>query len=141
MAHIIVATHGRLANGFMDSMKMICGEQQNVISFCAYTDGDNNDDHLSEKILAMMDSVPEDEEIVVLVDLLGGSVCHEFIRLMDRRPFYLISGVNLGLLLEFVFAQGKLDKDRVENIIEKARSSIIFVNQLIEEGNDEVDTF
>lgn len=142
MAQIIVATHGNFAKGILDSIKLICGEQKNITHFCAYVDGDMEDGEaqISGELMELLDSFPEDEEVIVLVDLLGGSVCNEFIKLTGRRPFHLIAGLNLGLLMQFVFAPEELTKEMIEEMIDNARASIVYVNDLIEE-NDELDSF
>ena len=88
----------------------------------------------------LLDSFPEDDDVVVLVDLLGGSVCNEFIKLTGRRPFHLIAGLNLGLLMQFVFAPEELTKDMIEEIIGNARASIVYVNELVGK-DDELDSF
>jgi len=138
MANIIVATHGNFAEGIMDSLRLICGEQKNFTYFCAYVDGETQ---ITGDLIDLLDSFPEDEEVVVLVDLLGGSVCNEFIKLTGRRQFHLIAGLNLGLLMQFVFAPEKLTGEDIEKIINEARSSIVYVNQLVEQGDDEIDSF
>lgn len=143
MANIIVATHGNFAKGIMDSIRLICGEQKNMTYFCAYVDGDMEvgGTQISGELMELLDSFPADEEVVVLVDLLGGSVCNEFIKLTGHRPFHLIAGLNLGLLMEFVFAPEELTKELIEEIIDNARASIVYVNQLVDGGNDELDSF
>ena len=142
MASIVVATHGTFAKGIMDSLRLICGEQKNFTYFCAYVDSDidGGEAGISDDLITLLDSFEEDEEVVVLVDLLGGSVCNEFIKLIQRRPFHLVAGVNLGLLMQFVFAKEKLSKEKILAMIEEARSSIVYVNSLID-NNDELDSF
>lgn len=142
MLNIIVATHGNFAKGILDSIKLICGEQKNMTYFCAYVDGDmeNGETEITSKLIELLDSFPKDDEIVVLVDLLGGSVCNEFIKLTGHRPFHLIAGLNLGLLMQFVFAPDDLTLDKIEEIINNARESIVYVNQLVD-TNDELDSF
>lgn len=102
---------------------------------------ENGEAQISGQLMDLLDSFPKDEEVVVLVDLLGGSVCNEFIKLTGRRPFHLIAGLNLGLLMQFVFAPEELTKEMIEEIIDDARASIVYVNQLVEEGDDELDSF
>lgn len=143
MANIIVATHGNFAKGILDSIKLICGEQKNITYFCAYVDGDmeEGETQISGRLMDLLDSFPEEEEVIVLVDLLGGSVCNEFIKLTGRRQFHLIAGLNLGLLMQFVFAPEELTGEMIEEIIDNARASIVYVNQLVEKGDDELDSF
>ena len=141
MSHFIVATHGYFAKGIMDAVRMICGEQKNFTTFCAYTENENGELEIqvTEKIKDLLDSYPEEEDVIVLVDLLGGSVCNEFIKQIDRRPFHLISGVNLGLILEFIYAPDKLNKDMIETMIERSRSSIMYINKLVDEERKKAD--
>lgn len=143
MVHIVVATHGYFAKGILDSIKLICGEQENITYFCAYVDGESMEDGDSEitsKLENLLDSFPKEDEVVVLVDLLGGSVCNEFIKLTGRRPFHLIAGLNLGLLMQFVFTSEELTKEMINEIIAEARQSIVYVNDLVE-SNDEMGSF
>ena len=144
MAQIIVATHGNFAKGIMDSIKLICGEQENVTCYCAYVDGDNEVDgsRITADLIALLDSFPADEEIIVLADLLGGSVCNEFIKLSAHRPFHLIAGLNLALLMEIIFAD-EITKESIEEIIGIAQNSISYVNNLVEDdaSADEFDSF
>lgn len=143
MVHIVVATHGYFAKGILDSIKLICGEQENITYFCAYVDGESMEDGDSEitnKLENLLDSFPKEDEVVVLVDLLGGSVCNEFIKLTGRRPFHLIAGLNLGLLMQFVFTSEELTKEKINEIIGEARQSIVYVNDLVE-SDDEMGSF
>ena len=43
--------------------------------------------------------------------------------------------------MQFVFAPEELTKEMIEEIIDDARASIVYVNQLVEEGDDELDSF
>lgn len=143
MVHIVIATHGYFAKGILDSIKLICGEQENITYFCAYVDGESMEDGDSEitnKLENLLDSFPKEDEVVVLVDLLGGSVCNEFIKLTGRRPFHLIAGLNLGLLMQFVFTSEELTKEKINEIIGEARQSIVYVNDLVE-SDDEMGSF
>ena len=143
MVHIVIATHGYFAKGILDSIKLICGEQENITYFCAYVDGESMEDGDSEitnKLENLLDSFPKEDEVVVLVDLLGGSVCNEFIKLTGRRPFHLIAGLNLGLLMQFVFTSEELTKEKINEIIGEARRSIVYVNDLVE-SDDEMGSF
>ena len=143
MVHIVVATHGYFAKGILDSIKLICGEQENITYFCAYVDGESMEDGDSEitsKLENLLDSFPKEDEVVVLVDLLGGSVCNEFIKMTGHRPFHLIAGLNLGLLMQFVFTSEELTKEKINEIIGEARQSIVYVNDLVE-SDDEMGSF
>ena len=101
---------------------------------------EDGDSEITNKLENLLDSFPKEDEVVVLVDLLGGSVCNEFIKLTGRRPFHLIAGLNLGLLMQFVFTSEELTKEKINEIIGEARQSIVYVNDLVE-SDDEMGSF
>ena len=101
---------------------------------------EDGDSEITSKLENLLDSFPKEDEVVVLVDLLGGSVCNEFIKMTGHRPFHLIAGLNLGLLMQFVFTSEKLTKEKINEIIGEARQSIVYVNDLVE-SDDEMGSF
>ena len=58
----------------------------------------------------------------------------------DRRSFHLIAGLNLGLLMQFVFTSEELTKEKINEIIGEARQSIVYVNDRVE-SDDEMGSF
>ena len=74
MRRIIVATHGKLAEGFMTSIKLIGGNTSNMVFLNAYVENTNIDEDIKEIM-----KIPVDEEIIVCTDLLGGSINQKFI--------------------------------------------------------------
>ena len=67
MRHIIVATHGKFAEGIMDSVRLIMGEHMEVKPFCAFVEQEVN---LSDQVDALLSSIPETEESLVAADLM-----------------------------------------------------------------------
>jgi len=66
-----------------------------------------------EKILA---AITSDEEVLVLCDLLGGTPFKVASTIMGNRPdlkMNVLSGLNLAMLLETVFARMTLSFDEV----------------------------
>lgn len=73
---IIIASHGRFAEGIMDSLKMIAGEQDHVEPLCAYID--RSVDYSARIRQLVADHDYEKQALLVITDLLGGSVNNEF---------------------------------------------------------------
>ena len=143
MRHFVIATHGYFADGIMDSVRMILGMPENVTSFCAYTEAWENDGggNADERIIKLLDSFPPDAEIVVLTDLLGGSVCNEFVKQIDRRPFTLLCGLNLPLLLELFSRDDEPLSECLAEVLQLSAGSIKHVNPLVESANLEDTDF
>ncbi|WP_122645061.1 PTS sugar transporter subunit IIA [Enterococcus mediterraneensis] len=99
----LVATHGRLASGFQNSLTILAdkGAQLEVID--AYL---TNEDYTST-ITHFISSVGEDEQGVIFTDLFGGSVnqtvVKEFMK-SKKDQLFIISNSNLAIILSLVLA-------------------------------------
>ena len=83
-----------------------------------------------EKIVSEHDY--EHAELVVLTDILGGSVNNEFMGLLDKYNFHLITGINLALLFEVVTCPAEDLTANLPSIVEQAREHIVLCNELVE---------
>lgn len=134
---IIIASHGRFAEGIMDSLKMIAGEQEHVVPLCAYIEHSIDYSARIQQLVAEHDY--EKQTLLVITDLLGGSVNNEFMRYSKEYPFYLVSGLNLSLLLELALYPDELRPDTIQMIVDHNSDFIVFCsgNALnLQEEND-----
>ena len=127
MRHIIVATHGKFAEGILDSVRLIMGEHKEVQPFCALGEQGVN---LNDQVDALLSSIPETDEILVAADLMGGSVCNEFIRRLDRPGLHIVAGLNLAMLLEMIANVDLPIDDVIRSAVELSRESIVYCNPL-----------
>jgi fructoselysine and glucoselysine-specific PTS system IIA component len=113
MRHIIVATHAHFAAGIAESLKLLAGTPVDMRTISAFVDGNDDVVKLAKSIL---DSFAPDDETVVCTDLLGGSVNNTFLNVIQRRSnVYLITNVNLPVLLTLVLTLN--DEDNLEQMI------------------------
>ena len=94
--------HGIFAIELLRSAEMIIGPQQNVkaIPFLA----EEGAEILTEKIKIALASF-QDQEVLVITDLKGGTPCNVSFVLMHQRKFTLLVGLNLPLLLEALISK------------------------------------
>ena len=131
---VILASHGALAQGMYDAVTIILGEQSDVEIISAYTDGNNDIDSLAEKALRETYK----EGCVVVTDILGGSVNNAFLsRMRDNPRIQLITGMNLGLLLELFSKRDELKETAICSIVEEASQNCIYCNALKSETREE----
>lgn len=101
MTGILIVTHGEMATGMMDSLRLIMGEQE-AYQTLGLKHGDNIVE-FSEKIQAGIRQLDKGEGVLVLVDLFSASPYNQaamcFNKLKDHR-YRLVSGVNLPMLIE-----------------------------------------
>lgn len=131
---IVIASHGELASGVVNSLEMIIGEVSHIETIAAYTDKDVD---YSKVILETVKKHNFDKEkMIVLTDLLGGSVNSEFMKYIDDYPFYLVSGFNLALVLE-VALLNDVDLTSLKEVVDKSSEAIIIGNIVENDLEDE----
>lgn len=81
MKKILIMTHGELASGFAHTLKMIVGDIADVEALSAYTTPGYD---LEKEIKKVMDALSEDDELLVVTDLYGGSVNNEWMMAFIR---------------------------------------------------------
>jgi fructoselysine and glucoselysine-specific PTS system IIA component len=138
---IVVATHGRFSEGILTSMHIIFGDEIPAECIAAYMDKGVDYQELFRKTVAENDY--STMELIVLTDILGGSVNNEFMKLLDEYPFHLVCGLNLGLLLEVAACPGDEVASQLPKIVERAREGILVCDDLARQaaGADEDNDF
>lgn len=122
MRHIIIASHHRFAAGLADTMDYI-GNIKGIDVICAYV-GETPLDRQVAELFAGYDS---EDEVLVLTDILQGSVNQAFAPYMGERVF-LVAGANVALALELALAEEPLTVKDIENAIGTARQSMRLMN-------------
>lgn len=134
-ARIVVATHARFAEGICGSLEMICGKQPNVEFVSAYLDEGVDYGALFRDLVSSHDYAAR--PLVVVTDLMGGSVNNDFMQLRAEYPFLLVTGLNLPLLMELATYHGTLDETAVRSMAEESRSFVTFCgDELLSVGED-----
>ena len=124
MIGIVVATHGNLAQAFLDTSKMLIGEQEGVVAV-----GLQLNDAGSEFILKIESAISQlrennYDEFVILLDLLGGTPFNQAMKLMERKEIQLLVGANLPMVISALMFDRKegdieeLVKEAIETAIE-----------------------
>lgn len=98
---IIIASHGKFAEGIHQSGSMIFGEQEKVqvVTFMPNEGPDDLYAHFNDAI-AQFDA---DDEILVLADLWSGSPFNQASRIKEEnsdRKMVIVTGLNLPMLIQ-----------------------------------------
>ena len=96
MQRLVLASHGYLAEGMKNSAQIIVGKSAKIYTICAYV---KEGITLESQINELFDSFPEDDEMIVVTDIFGGSVNNEFIKYISNPQIRLIAGMNLALVI------------------------------------------
>ena len=85
MQRLVLASHGYLAEGMKNSAQIIVGKSAKIYTICAYV---KEGITLESQINELFDSFPEDDEMIVVTDIFGGSVNNEFMQRLQNRRFW-----------------------------------------------------
>lgn len=124
---IIIATHGTLAEGFKNTLELICGTQDDVSVMCFYCSSEN----FEQEIEDCFEQLTAQSQLIICTDIQFGSVNQIFIKGAVRYPdknIQILSGINLPLLLELVTTPGILDKESISAMIQKAASQMTYMD-------------
>lgn len=133
MVQILLASHGNLAAGMKSSLDMIGGDHSNVSAICAYLP-DSPD--LKETLQAKVDALAEGDELIIVTDVLGGSVNTEASQFRDVPGVYVVTGMNLGLVLSLALGSAPTTAQLIEESLVSAREQLMRIAPS-EDGDDE----
>ncbi|HCI1234019.1 TPA: PTS fructose transporter subunit IIA, partial [Enterococcus faecium] len=91
----------------------------------------------NQEIEQLFSDLAPDDELIVTVDLLGGSVSNAFSEQIGKDNFYLISGVNLPLLLELCLSGEQDTKKLIQKAMNSGNEGIVLVNELLEKTEED----
>ena len=100
MVSIVLASHGKFAEGIMESGSMIFGPQENVAAVVLTPDMGPDDMH--QKLLDAIATFDDQEHVLFLVDLWGGTPFNQVSRLISEEghdDWVAITGLNLPMLV------------------------------------------
>ncbi len=133
MKNIILLTHGDFSKGIAQSCRFILGEVQNMTAL-SITLNETVDEvkAMVEEAKAAFDN---DEPTILLTDIPGGSTTQAGIRVMaEHRDVYLVTGLNLGLLVSLILLEFSKDYESnlmaIRHVVAEARETITLVNDM-----------
>ena len=133
--NIVIATHGTFAKGIYESLKIIVGEQENVHLLNAFVDCNDIEGPVNQ----LLAQIPQEEELIVCTDVFGGSVNNEWMKYMNRKNFYLITGTNLPLLMQLFLSLEEDTATMIRTSVNKQETAPMFCNDLFANKEEEED--
>lgn len=100
MVGIIIASHGKFADGILQSGELIFGKQENVKAVTLMPD--EGPDDLKAKMQAAVKSFDDPEQVLFLIDLWGGTPFNQANSLYEahKDKWAMVTGLNLPMLVE-----------------------------------------
>lgn len=129
MRRFIFASHHKLAYGLKDTVDFLTGATKIIYDINAYLDDETKD--IDTVVAELFASFDDEDEVVVLVDMMGGSVYQKFYPYMSEKV-HVICGMNLPMALSLVLApeDERLTSEKVEQVLMDCKNLLVYVNKM-----------
>lgn len=129
MRRFIFASHYKLAYGLKDTVDFLTGATKIIYDINAYLDDETKD--IDTVVAELFASFDDEDEVVVLVDMMGGSVYQKFYPYMSEKV-HVICGMNLPMALSLVLApeDERLTSEKVEQVLMDCKNQLVYVNKM-----------
>jgi len=134
MIGILVVTHDRLGEALIEAVISIVGTQpESVVSISINLK--DNADNLRNKIDSGINTVEQNEGVLILTDMFGGTPSNLSYSFLEEGRIEVISGVNLPILFRAVETREKMDLSKLALSLEKFGKKSISLASGILKGN------
>ncbi|AVL00718.1 PTS N-acetylglucosamine transporter subunit IIBC [Pediococcus inopinatus] len=132
---LVIASHGKLAEGMKKTLEFIAGQQTQLTVMTAYTDNQP----IEEQVKKIMSEFKPDEEVVIFTDMLAGSVNQKFFPYRSRPHTQIVTGMNLPVVLAVTMesTDDYLTSQKMRELIDQARQQLVYVNDINIEADDD----
>lgn len=129
MRRFIFASHHKLAYGLKDTVDFLTGATKIIYDINAYLDDETKD--IDTVVAELFASFDDEDEVVVLVDMMGGSVYQKFYPYMSEKV-HVICGMNLPMALSLVLApeDERLTSEKVEQVLMDCKNQLVYVDKM-----------
>lgn len=129
MRRFIFASHHKLAYGLKDTVDFLTGSTKTIYEINAYLDDETK--NIDTVVAELFASFDDEDEVVVLVDMMGGSVYQKFYPYMSDKV-HIICGMNLPMALSFVLVPEDecLTAEKVEQVLMDCKNQLVYVNKI-----------
>ena len=124
MIGVVLVTHGRLAQEFIDALEHVVGPQENMAAVCIGPDDDI--ERRRREIVESVAAVDGGRGVVLLTDMFGGTPSNLAISVLDQGRVEVVAGVNLPMLIKLASLRGEESLATV--IVEAQRAGRKYIN-------------
>lgn len=123
MNQVILASHGNLSVGALDTVHMIVGEIPNVHALTLQRE---DKESISGKIVELIKTFDKNDCVYVLTDMLGSSVNNSAVELLQQQEnIVVIAGMNMPLILSLALEGEDLTLEQRHQLILESRKGIV----------------
>lgn len=142
MKYVVLVSHGMLAPGLHNALKMLAGEEHEDILSTSLENGMSSDTY-AENFRKLISGITKEDEILLFGDLVGGSPLTTAANviaeqdLLDRTVMH--GGMNLPFVLSAVLMKDAMDTEELfATLLPEAREEIKEFRIACEESEDDI---
>jgi mannose/fructose-specific phosphotransferase system component IIA len=138
MIGVLLMSHGRMAEGMLDSSKLFVGEDIPQIQALCLMPSDNPEE-FDQRIKEAAAQVDDGHGVIAMCDLLGGTPSNRSVFVMNDR-LQVITGMNFTMLLELLGRRLSVEdlKDiDLNDLMKVGRDGIVNLNDFFKETQSE----
>ena len=135
MIGIVIVTHGQLGEALIETASMIFGERPEAVTAVSI-DLSQDVDKLRSKIDKAIQYVNQNEGVIILTDMFGGTPSNLSYSFLEESRVEVISGVNLPVVIKAANARNRENRlDILAKTIETYGKKSISLASDILKGN------
>ncbi len=132
MIGLVLVTHGRLGEEFLQALEHIVGPQEKAVAVCIGPDDDMEERR--QEIIDKVQATQDGQGVVLLTDMFGGTPSNLAISVLEQSDVEVVAGVNLPMLIKLASVRGKEPlPEAVAQAQEAGRKYISVASQLLAE--------
>lgn len=130
MIGILIVSHGRLSDALIFSVQSLVGHLPKVSGVSVWPK--DREKEIKNKIQHKMAEVDDGDGVVILTDILGGTLSNVSLSLSRNEKVQVVTGVNMPMLLTLSsYRQGKSLVEIAELVKKSGRRSITLAKKVI----------
>jgi PTS system mannose-specific IIA component len=135
---VILISHGSFAQGALECVELLAGEQENVAVMSVFLDTDVN--KLREELNSLYEKLNQGGGVLILVDMVGGTPWNLAAYLaVSKNDVVVYAGFNISVLLE-VMGSRSLPLNAIGKVIEDIHAqSCVNVAEFLQNQGGEND--
>lgn len=134
MIGILIVTHQKLGDALIDAAEFILGNRPDKVVSVSINITEPAD-KLRDKISDGIKKVNDNEGVIILTDMFGGSPSNLSYSFLEEGRTEVISGVNLPILIKAINSRKDLDITKLAQCIEAYGKKSISLASGILKGN------
>ncbi len=134
MIGVVIVTHYHLAEEFLQALRLIVGEVNNLMA--VGLDPSTSPEEMRDQIDKAVREVDQGQGVLMLVDMFGGTPSNLCLSFLEEDRIEVVTGLNLPMLVKVVQLKEPMPIQEIAALIrEYGRRNIRVASELLA-GND-----